>query len=258
MFCSAGCSYQKQEPEGYSESNRRNIFTTRNAIDRIAVILSGQARPHTLRRYAVIRGAFAKFLGRDDQRDPGAVPTIIVGLGNPGAKYEGTRHNVGFWCIDRIAESYPGGSTRSHRLVHTSEQNVAGHHVVLAKPRTYVNESGRAVTSLSTRFRATAKNLIVVYDEMALPSGKVRIRARGGDGGHNGMKSIIGAVGTQEFVRIRIGIGRPEGQVGDIEHVLSRPSEEERQAIDEGIDRAIKAIIMTLSDGVDRAMNVYN
>ena len=206
----------------------------------------------------MIRGAFAKFLGREEQRDPGSVPTIIVGLGNPGSKYEGTRHNVGFWCIDRLAERHPNGSTRSYRLVHMSEQVINDHRVVLAKPRTYVNESGRAVTSLFTRFRATAGNLIVVYDEMALPSGKVRVRARGGDGGHNGMKSIIGAVGTQEFVRIRIGIGRPEGQVGDIEHVLSRPSEVERRAIDEGIDRATEAIVMTLSDGVERAMNVYN
>ena len=121
-----------------------------------------------------------------------------------------------------------------------------------------MNESGRAVTSLFTRFRATAANLIVICDEMALPSGKVRIRARGGDGGHNGMKSIIDAVGTQEFVRVRIGIGRPEGQVGDVDHVLSRPSDEERKTIDEGIDLAINAIAMTLSEGVDRAMNVYN
>ena len=206
----------------------------------------------------MIRGAFARFLGREDRSDPSSAPTIIVGLGNPGSKYEGTRHNVGFWCIDRLAESHPGGSTRSHRLVHTSEQLIDGHRVVLAKPKTFVNESGRAVTSLFTRFRTTAANLIVVYDEMALPSGKMRIRARGGDGGHNGMKSIIGAVGTQDFVRVRIGIGRPEGQVGDVQHVLSRPSDEERRAIDEGIDRTIKAIAMTLSDGVERAMNVYN
>ena len=147
---------------------------------------------------------------------------------------------------------------RSHRLVHTSEQVIDDHRVVLAKPKTYVNESGRAVTSLFTRFRATAADLIVVYDEMALPSGKVRIRARGGHGGHNGMKSIISAVGTQEFVRIRIGIGRPEGQVGNVQHVLSRPRDEERQAIDEGIDRAIEAISLTLSEGVERSMNVYN
>ena len=206
----------------------------------------------------MIRGAFAKFLGRRERPDTGSVPTIIVGLGNPGSEYSGTRHNVGFRCIDRLAEIHPGGSTRSHRLVHTSEQSVDGHRVVLAKPRTYVNESGRAVTSLFTRYRATASNLIVVYDEMALPSGKVRIRARGGDGGHNGMKSIISAVGTQEFVRVRIGIGRPEGKVGDVEHVLSRPGDDERQAIDEGIELAIGAIVMTLSEGVERAMNTYN
>ena len=206
----------------------------------------------------MIRGAFAKFLGRQERPKPASTPTIIVGLGNPGSKYEGTRHNVGFWCIDRLVESRPGGSPRSHRLVHTSEQVINGHRVILAKPRTFVNESGRAVTSLFTRYRATAADLIVVYDEMALPSGRVRIRAKGGDGGHNGMKSIIGTVGTQEFVRVRIGIGRPEGQVGDVDHVLSRPSAEERQAIDEGIDLAIEAILLMLSEGVDRAMNVYN
>ena len=206
----------------------------------------------------MLRGAFAKFLRREGRPDPASAPTIIVGLGNPGPKYVGTRHNVGFWCIDRLAECHQGGSTRSHRLVDTSEQVIDGQRVVLAKPRTYVNESGRAVTSLFTRFHATAKDLIVVYDEMALPSGKVRIRARGGDGGHNGMKSIINAVGTQEFVRVRIGIGRPEGQAGDVQHVLSRPSDEERRAIDEGIQRAIEVISLTLSDGVERAMNVYN
>ena len=197
-------------------------------------------------------------MGREDGREPASVPTIIVGLGNPGPKYEGTRHNVGFRCIDRLVDSSPGGAARSHRLAHTFEQVVVGRRVVLAKPRTYVNESGRAVTSLFTRFRATASDLIVVYDEMALPYGKVRIRARGGHGGHNGMRSIIGAVGTQEFARVRIGIGRPEGQAGDVQHVLGRPSEEERRAIDEGIDRAVEAVAMILAEGVDRAMNVYN
>ena len=206
----------------------------------------------------MIRSAFAKFLRREDWDEPGSGPSIIVGLGNPGSKYEGTRHNVGFWCIDRIADTHPEGTSRSHRLVHTSEQAINGHRVVLAKPRTYVNESGRAVTALFTRYRAKAADLIVVYDEMALPSGKVRVRARGGDGGHNGMKSIIGAVGTQEFVRVRIGIGRPEGHIGAIEHVLTRPSAGERKAIDEGIDLAVEAIVMTLSEGVERAMNVYN
>lgn len=140
----------------------------------------------------------------------------------------------------------------------TAEGAIEGHRVVLAKPKTYVNNSGQAVTSLFTRYRAKAENLIVVYDEMALPSGRLRIRARGSHGGHNGMKSIISAIGTQEFVRLRIGIGRPEGRVGDVDHVLSKPTVEERKAIDEGVDRAIDAIVMTLTEGVERAMNVYN
>ena len=206
----------------------------------------------------MIRGAFAKFLGGEKQGASSSVPTIIVGLGNPGSKYEGTRHNVGFWFIDKLARSHPGSTSKSHRLVNTTELAIDGQRVVLAMPRTYVNESGRAVTSLFTRYRASAANLIVVYDEMALPSGKIRLRARGGDGGHNGMKSIIGAVGTKEFLRVRIGIGRPEGLVGDIDHVLSRPNDEERRAIDSGIDRAIEAVLMTLTEGVERAMNVYN
>lgn len=165
---------------------------------------------------------------------------------------------MGFRCIDRLVESYRGGVTRSHRLVHTTDGVVDGRRVVLAKPKTYVNDSGRAVTSLLTRFRATAGDLIVVYDEMALPIGKVRVRERGGHGGHNGMKSIIEAVGTQEFVRVRIGIGKPKEGTDDVEYVLGRPDEEERRAIEEGIDRAIGAIAMTLTDGIDRAMNVYN
>ena len=206
----------------------------------------------------MIRGAFAKFLGGEKQGASSSVPTIIVGLGNPGSKYEGTRHNVGFWFIDKLARSHPGSASKSHRLVNTTELAIDGQRVVLAMPKTYVNESGRAVTSLFTRYRASAANLIVVYDEMALPSGKIRLRARGGDGGHNGMKSIIGAVGTKEFLRVRIGIGRPEGLVGDIDHVLSRPNDEERRAIDSGIDRAIEAVLMTLTEGVERAMNVYN
>jgi PTH1 family peptidyl-tRNA hydrolase len=206
----------------------------------------------------MIRGAFTKFLGRNDRSDSSSTSTIILGIGNPGSEYQRTRHNVGFWCIDRLAEKYSIQSSKKHRLVDTAEGTVEGHRIVLAKPKTYVNNSGQAVTSLFTRYRTKAENLIIVYDEMALPSGKLRIRGRGSHGGHNGMRSIIGAVGTQDFVRVRIGIGRPEGRVGDINHVLSKPTGEERKAIDEGVERAIEAIVMTLTEGVDRAMNVYN
>jgi PTH1 family peptidyl-tRNA hydrolase len=206
----------------------------------------------------MVRGAFAKLLRRDDRSGPASTPTIILGIGNPGRGYELTRHNVGFWCIDRLAEKHSIQGTKKHRLADTTEGSIDSQRVVLVKPKTFVNNSGQAVTSMFTRYRAKVESLIVVYDDMALPSGKLRIRARGSHGGHNGMRSIIGAVGTQEFVRLRIGVGRPEGRLGDIDHVLSKPTAEERKSIDEGIDRAIDAIGMTLTEGVDRAMNVYN
>lgn len=206
----------------------------------------------------VIRGTFARVFGRGERAASQPTPTIIVGIGNPGREYEGTRHNVGFQCVDGIAEAHEFGSARRHRLVHTAEGAIRGHRVILAKPSTYVNESGRAVTSLLTRYRARAENVIVVYDDMALPSGKVRIRARGSHGGHNGMKSIIAALGTQEFARVRIGIGRPEGRAGDVEHVLGRPTQPERTAIDAGIARAVQAVEAALETGVERAMNAYN
>ena len=206
----------------------------------------------------VIRGTFARVFGRRERSASQPTPTIIVGIGNPGREYEGTRHNVGFQCVDRIAEAHEFGSARRHRLAHTAEGEIRGHRVVLAKPSTYVNESGRAVTSLLTRYRARAENVIVVYDDMALPSGKVRIRARGSHGGHNGMKSIIAALGAQEFARVRIGIGRPEGRAGDVEHVLGRPTQQERTAIDAGIARAVQAVEAALEMGVERAMNAYN
>lgn len=193
--------------------------------------------------------------GRSD-RSP--APTIIVGIGNPGREYEGTRHNVGFQCVDRIAEAHEFGASRRHRLVHTAEGQIRGRRVVLAKPSTYVNESGRAVTSLLTRYRARAENVIVVYDDMALPSGRVRIRAAGSHGGHNGMKSIIAALGTQEFARVRIGIGRPDGRTGDVEYVLGRPTERERKTIDAGIAQAVEAVETALDTGIERAMNEYN
>lgn len=206
----------------------------------------------------MLRSTITKLFEREDKPQPQSVPTIILGFGNPGKDYERTRHNVGFWCIDRLADKHSIRTMKNHRLVDAAEGAIEGHRVVLAKPKTYVNNGGQAVTSLFTRYRAKAENLIVVYDEMALPSGKLRIRSRGSHGGHNGMKSIIGAVGTQEFVRLRIGIGRPESQVGDIDHVLSKPTADEFKAIDEGIDRAIEAITMMMTDDVDQAMNTYN
>ena len=183
---------------------------------------------------------------------------LVVGLGNPGGQYERTRHNVGFWCLDRLAgESSIPISTR-HRLSVLGEGRIGGQAVALAKPRTFVNESGRAVTSLMSRYRARIDDLLVVYDDMDLAPGKMRIRHQGGPGGHRGMRSIIEALGSQEFARLRIGIGRPALDDDDVAHVLGKMSSEDRRLVDRAIERAAQAIVCLLTEGVDVAMNRFN
>ncbi len=192
-------------------------------------------------------------------RDEGATGRrVVIGLGNPGKEYAATRHNVGHWCIDRLAELHSAGRFRRSRLVEVAEATVGGRRVVLAKPRTYVNESGRAVTSLMTKYRAAPGDLLIVYDEMDLPAGSIRLRARGGSGGHNGMKSIIDATGTQEFPRLRIGVGRPARSGGEVEHVLGSMPSAEKASVDDAVSRAAEAIETVLRDGVVEAMNRFN
>ena len=190
--------------------------------------------------------------------EPGGGRRIVIGLGNPGKEYAATRHNVGHWCIDRLAELHSTGRFRRSRLAEVAEATIGGQRVVLAKPRTYVNVSGRAVTSLMTKYRATPGDLLVVYDEMDLPVGSIRLRARGGSGGHNGMKSIIDAVGTQEFPRLRIGVGRPARSGDEVGHVLGAMPRQERGRVEDAVSRAAEAIEAVLSDGVAEAMNRFN
>lgn len=190
--------------------------------------------------------------------EPGGSRRIVIGLGNPGKEYAATRHNVGFWCIDRLAETHSTGRFRRSRLAEVAEATVGSRRVVLAKPRTYVNESGRAVTSLMTKYRAAPGDLLVVYDEMDLPAGSIRLRARGGSGGHNGMKSIIDAIGTQDFPRLRIGVGRPSRSGDEVGHVLGSMPRHERAKVDDAVSRAAGAIEAVLTDGVVDAMNRFN
>lgn len=129
---------------------------------------------------------------------------------------------------------------------------------MLAKPRTFVNESGRAVTSLLARYRASPEDLIVIYDDMDLRPGKIRLRARGGAGGHNGMKSIIAAVGSQEFARLRIGIGRPPAGVDQVDHVLGKMERNERRDIGDAVELAATAVRVVLTQGLDEAMDRFN
>ena len=190
--------------------------------------------------------------------EAGASRKIVIGLGNPGREYAATRHNVGHWCIDRLAELHSNGRFRRSRLADVAEATIEGQRVVLAKPRTYVNNSGRAVTSLMAKYRAAPGDLLVVYDEMDLSVGSIRLRARGGSGGHNGMRSIIDATGTQEFPRLRIGVGRPARSGDEIEHVLGSMPGDERASVDDAVSRAAEAIEAVLRDGVVDAMNRFN
>ena len=182
----------------------------------------------------------------------------MVGLGNPGKEYSGSRHNIGFWCVDRLAETWGIDVSRRHRLLLTGEGEIGHTPAVLAKPRTYVNNSGRAVVSLLARFRAAPADLLVIYDDLDVAPGELRLRARGGAGGHNGMKSIIAAIGTQDFARLRIGIGRPTAGVDEIDHVLGTPATDERKAIDDAVERAAEAAGLVFDEGIDAAMNRFN
>jgi peptidyl-tRNA hydrolase, PTH1 family len=194
-----------------------------------------------------------------------SAPLLIVGLGNPGPEHAGNRHNVGFWCLNKIAKKSGLSFSRRGRLASIAEGTIGGRSVVLAKPQTFVNRSGDAVGDLLRRRRIPPENLLVVYDELDLPLGALRIRERGSHGGQNGMKSIIAAAGTQDFPRVRIGIGRPvvNGEpTRDPEHVadyvLSNPSPNERRVLEETVERAAEAIEATISEGIVGAMARFN
>jgi PTH1 family peptidyl-tRNA hydrolase len=190
---------------------------------------------------------------------------LIVGLGNPGSEYAGNRHNVGFWTVNRLARRL-GIEIRHHsRTASVGEGTYRGRRLILAKPRTYVNRSGDAVRELVRRYGLAPEQVLVVYDDLDLPVGRVRIRARGGHGGNNGMKSIIAALGTEEFPRVRIGIGRPlvNGEPSydpDVvaQWVLSDPPPDERAKLDEAVARAQEAILTILDEGIEAAMNRFN
>ncbi|MFH1486773.1 MAG: aminoacyl-tRNA hydrolase [Chloroflexota bacterium] len=193
---------------------------------------------------------------------------LIVGLGNPGRAYVHSRHNVGFQCLDHFAKVHQLSFGRRRANSRLATGNINGHQVLLAKPQTFMNRSGTSVGSLVRYLHLPLKDLLVVYDDLNLPLGKIRIRERGSAGGHNGMKSIIAALGgNQEFPRIRIGIGRPlEGEeaaskkaVGDMAHyVLSNFGRGEVDSMRNVWATAADAVLCILSDGIAEAMNRYN
>lgn len=191
-------------------------------------------------------------------------PLVVFGLGNPEQRYEGTRHNVGAWVIAAMAKRYHAQPKREGR-VNVARIEVDGQPLYIAQPRSYMNESGGPVAQEARRLKARPEQVLIVYDELDLPVGTTRMRLKGSSGGNNGLKSIIGALGSQEFPRIRIGIDRPydHGQpVRDPERVaawvLSRPSPADRRILEDAVDRTIDAIETAVREGYEVAMNRLN
>ena len=193
-----------------------------------------------------------------------ATPKLIVGLGNPGREYAGSRHNVGFAVLDELAERFGCSFRNKLRFAaKVAEWNVVSGKVILAKPQTFMNRSGTAVAALVNWLKLTPGDVLVVVDDADLLIGQVRLRQSGGSGGHNGLRSIIEALGgNEEFARLRIGIGRPNngvGPAGDItDHVLGRFAADERKLIGPLLARAADAVVACVESGVPAAMNQFN
>ena len=184
---------------------------------------------------------------------------IIAGLGNPDRQYEGTRHNVGFDVIDRIAEKYNiAVDTKKHRA-YIGKGIIQGQKVILAKPQTYMNLSGESIRSLVDYYKIDEENeLLVIYDDISLDVGQLRIRAKGSAGGHNGIKNIIAHLGTQVFPRIKVGVGEKPKGYDLVDYVLGHFSKAEKELMDEGYDSAVRAAELIVSGEITEAMNEFN
>jgi PTH1 family peptidyl-tRNA hydrolase len=185
---------------------------------------------------------------------------LLVGLGNPGAEYEGTRHNLGFMLIDKLAAAAGASVKRKDCRSLVGSATIENERVRLVKPQTFMNVSGEAVACLAAKddIKDVSKSLIVVSDDLALPFGTIRLRERGSAGGHNGLKSIIGAIGTNEFTRLRIGI-QPEHPINDAKaFVLDEFRKTQREEVEKILDKAAEAVHSVLRDGIKKAMSEYN
>lgn len=183
---------------------------------------------------------------------------LIVGLGNPGRRYRGTRHNVGWEVLDALARAHGIAISMEDGWAEVGRGTIDGQRILLARPQTYVNVSGTAVADLRRRHRVSPAHLLVIFDDLDLPLGAVRMREKGSHGGHNGLRSIIDALGTMEFPRIRIGIGRPPAGVDPADFVLERPLPEERTLLDEAVLRAAEAVRLWIAGDMQAAMRYCN
>jgi PTH1 family peptidyl-tRNA hydrolase len=189
---------------------------------------------------------------------------LIAGLGNPGIFYAYNRHNIGFMCVRHLGNTYKIKLNKKQGPARTGEGEIEGQKVTLARSQTYMNESGEAVSRLISRLNITPGELIVIHDDLDLPVGKLRLRFGGSSGGHRGIESIIESVGSPDFYRVRVGIGRPD-EVGKtdkgaavIDHVLSNFSREEKKIIKRIVPEVDKAVVCLITEGLEAAMNKYN
>jgi len=183
---------------------------------------------------------------------------LIVGLGNPGKEFALNRHNIGFMVLNQFASQQSQTFNRLEHQAFILKVKIADANVILAKPQTYMNLSGKSVAALLRYYKIPLSNLLVVYDDIDLPFGTLRLRPNGSSGGHKGMQSIIERLGTQEFARLRIGIGRPTGKKEAANYVLEDFTPQEREHLPIIIDHAIHALLDTIQYGIDEAMNRHN
>ncbi len=189
---------------------------------------------------------------------PGGGRWLVVGLGNPGPSYAATRHNAGYLVVDLLAER-AGVRLRSHRSrADVAELHLAGRQVALVRPRSYMNESGGPVAAVRGFFDADPSQLVVVHDELDIPFGAVRLKRGGGDNGHKGLRSLTAALKTREYLRVRVGIGRPPGRMDPADYVLRDFTVAERKELPLVVSRAADAVEMLLADGLESAQNRFH
>lgn len=185
-------------------------------------------------------------------------PYLIVGLGNPGREYRQNRHNVGFMVVDRLAERLGVSFSRLEQKALVTKTDHAGSRLILAKPQTYMNLSGQAAGALQRYYKVPLENLMVVYDDVDLPFGTLRLRFAGGSSGQKGMQSIIQRLGTQDFPRLRVGIDRPPGRMAAADYVLQDFSRDQEEMLPQITDEAADAILTFVREGLEAAMNQFN
>ena len=192
-------------------------------------------------------------------RSGGGIGWIVVGLGNPGSQYASTRHNMGFLTVDKLAEVQKFSFNKLRFKAWTGTFSCGGEKVLVMKPQTYMNLSGEAVGEAARFFKVPADHVLVISDDISLPVGKLRIRGSGSAGGHNGLKNIIAHLGTDQFPRIKVGVGIPQQEGYDtVDWVIGKPGKEEQTLLIPALDKAVAAIPYLIENGVQKSMNEFN